>query len=99
MVEARAEPVDLKYLGRKLAAFVEIHGGGVARTAGPRLAERRVDQLPLLGRFAIRGFFIGFRHSQKSAGGLAVRRSSLIKGRGTILARFISFSYLNSRMA
>ena len=39
------------------------------------------------------------RPSQKAPGGVAVRRSSLMKGRGTTFARFISLTYCSSRIA
>lgn len=98
VVEPGADAINFERLGIHLAAFEEEHGRRVAGAAGPHLAERRVDELPLLGGFRLHVFRFA-RHRQKSAGGLAVRRSSLIKGRGTTFAFFISFWYCNSRMA
>ena len=81
-VDPRADAVDLQHFGGHFSGPIEKHRRRITRAAGPFLAGRRQDQLPVLACFFIH---------QVNPGGLAARRASLRKGRGTIFTRFISF--------
>src|SRR5690606_28416533 len=66
MVEPRADAVDLERPGIHFATLVEEHRRRVAGAAGPFLAERRVDEPPLLRNFRIVRLFAVARHRLRS---------------------------------